>query len=83
MSHKLGDLFRHHKGADHRTDNWQGHRGRVDEDFLERAGWPRQAQPRIYVCGPTAFVEAATSALTENGQRPDTIRTERFGPTGG
>jgi ferredoxin-NADP reductase len=60
-----------------------GHPGRVDEDFRERAGWPRQAQPRIYVRGPTAFVEAATSALTENGQRPDTIRTERFGPTGG
>jgi len=55
MSHKPGDLFRHHKGADHRTDNWQEHRGRVDEDFLERAGWPRQAQPRIYVGGPTRF----------------------------
>ena len=64
-------------------DGWRGHRGRVDHDFLQDAAWPPQEQPRIYVCGPTAFVEAATAALVETGQRPDTIRTERFGPTGG
>ena len=64
-------------------ENWRGHRGRVDRDFLESAAWPPQDQPRIYVCGPTAFVEAATAALVENGQQPNTIKTERFGPTGG
>jgi ferredoxin-NADP reductase len=64
-------------------EGWRGHRGRVDRDFLKDAAWPPQDQPRIYVCGPTAFVEAIAAALVENGQRPDTIRTERFGPTGG
>ena len=64
-------------------EGWRGHRGRIDRDFLERAAWPPQDAPRIYVCGPTGFVEAAAAALVETGQRPDTIKTERFGPTGG
>ena len=64
-------------------EGWRGHRGRVDREFLLSAAWAPQDQPRIYVCGPTAFVEAAAAALVENGQRPNTIKTERFGPTGG
>jgi ferredoxin-NADP reductase len=64
-------------------EGWRGHRGRVDRDFLKDVAWPPQDQPRIYVCGPTAFVEAVTAALVENGQRLDAIKTERFGPTGG
>jgi ferredoxin-NADP reductase len=64
-------------------DGWRGHRGRIDRDFLKGAAWPPKDQPHIYVCGPTAFVEATAAALVENGQRPNTIKTERFGPTGG
>jgi len=64
-------------------DDWRGHRGRIDRDFLEDAAWPAQDQPRIYVCGPTAFVETTAAALVESGQRPDSIKTERFGSTGG
>jgi ferredoxin-NADP reductase len=61
---------------------WHGHRGRIDRDYLLGAAWAPEDQPRIYVCGPTSFVEATATALVENGQRPDTIKTERFGPTG-
>jgi ferredoxin-NADP reductase len=64
-------------------DGWRGHRGRMDGDFLKSAASPLQDQPRIYVCGPTAFVEAVAGALVANGQRPNTIKTERFGPTAG
>jgi ferredoxin-NADP reductase len=64
-------------------ERWRGHRGRVDRAFLESATWPPEDEPHIYVCGPTSFVEAATAALVETGQRPNTIKTERFGPTGG
>jgi ferredoxin-NADP reductase len=63
-------------------DGWRGHRGRVDSDFLKDAAWPPKSQPRIYICGPTGFVEAAAAALVDNGHRPDTIKTERFGATG-
>ena len=64
-------------------DGWRGHRGRVDRDLLEGIAWPPRNQPRIYVCGPTAFVEAAVTAVVETGQRPSSIKTERFGPSGG
>jgi ferredoxin-NADP reductase len=35
---------------------------------------------RIYVCGPTGFVESVTTKLIEQGYQPSAIRTERFGP---
>jgi ferredoxin-NADP reductase len=38
---------------------------------------------RVYVCGPTGFVESAADLLQERGHPPSAIRTERFGPTGG
>jgi ferredoxin-NADP reductase len=62
---------------------WSGHRGRIDRALVDAAAWPPQERPRIYVCGPTAFVEAAAELLVESGHRPDSIKTERFGPTGG
>ncbi|MGD1252972.1 ferredoxin reductase [Mycobacterium seoulense] len=36
---------------------------------------------RVYVCGPTGFVESATSTLIAAGYQPSAIRTERFGPS--
>jgi ferredoxin-NADP reductase len=63
--------------------DWPGHRGRIDRTLIETVAWPPQDQPRIYVCGPTAFVEAVAESLVDIGHRPDTIKTERFGPTGG
>ncbi len=35
-----------------------------------------------YICGSNGFVEAASGLLLDAGVAPDTIRTERFGPTG-
>jgi ferredoxin-NADP reductase len=39
-------------------------------------------QPRIFVCGPTSFVETVADELVALGHDESTIRTERFGPTG-
>ncbi|OLF18612.1 ferredoxin reductase [Actinophytocola xanthii] len=38
---------------------------------------------RVYVCGPTGFVTAASDLLLAAGHDPANIRTERFGPSGG
>jgi ferredoxin-NADP reductase len=38
---------------------------------------------RTYICGPTSFVETVSVLLLAQGQNPGTIRTERFGPSGG
>jgi ferredoxin-NADP reductase len=62
---------------------WSGHRGRIDRALVDAVAWPPSERPRIYVCGPTGFVEAAAELLVDAGHRPDSIKTERFGPTGG
>jgi ferredoxin-NADP reductase len=37
----------------------------------------------LYVCGPTGFVEHVAGLLVDLGHDPHTVKTERFGPTGG
>jgi ferredoxin-NADP reductase len=56
--------------------------GRVDADLLREAGFAAADDPRIFVCGPTSFVEAVASTLVALDHALERIRTERFGPTG-
>jgi ferredoxin-NADP reductase len=63
-------------------DGWRGHRGRVTPELLHDVSWPAEDLPLIYICGPTAFVEAIAGQLVGLGHDPSRIRTERFGPTG-
>jgi ferredoxin-NADP reductase len=62
---------------------WTGFARRIDAQMLRAIGPAPTARPRIFVCGPTAFVERADDLLVELGHDPTTIRSERFGPTGG
>jgi ferredoxin-NADP reductase len=64
------------------SPGWNGPRGRVDTELLGEVGWPPPVRPRCYVCGPTPFVEAVSSALVSLGHEPARVKTERFGPTG-
>jgi ferredoxin-NADP reductase len=63
-------------------EGYAGHTGRIDPALLADVAGPPEGRPRIYVCGPNGFVEAAANWLVELGHAPDRIRTERFGPTG-
>jgi ferredoxin-NADP reductase len=56
--------------------------GRVDGELLRDVGFGPSEHPRIYICGPTGFVEAAASTLVKLGHAPERVHTERFGPTG-
>jgi ferredoxin-NADP reductase len=58
------------------------HAGRVDAGLLSEAGFPPEQMPRIYVCGPTPFVESVAAELVALGHPAERVRTERFGPTG-
>jgi ferredoxin-NADP reductase len=58
---------------------WPVRPGRVDAALLADAGWPADAGPLCYVCGPTAFVEAMADLLVGAGHPPSRVRTERFG----
>jgi ferredoxin-NADP reductase len=62
---------------------WMGHRGRIDKALLAEVGFPPDENPKIFVCGPTPFVENVSRLLVELGHDPLTIKTERFGPSGG
>jgi ferredoxin-NADP reductase len=66
-----------------RPPGWSGLSGRVDRAMLAELGPPPSARPRVFVCGPTAFVEAAADALVALGHAPSAIHAERFGPSGG
>ena len=62
--------------------DWAGFARRIDAEMLTTVGPDPARGPRIYVCGPTAFVERAANLLVALGHAPAAIRTERFGPTG-
>jgi ferredoxin-NADP reductase len=62
---------------------WTGYARRVDAEMLAEVGPSPTERPRIFVCGPTPFVEAVAEALVHLGHDPRGIKTERFGPTGG
>jgi len=62
---------------------WTGRRGRIDRALLAETCFPPAQKPKIFVCGPTPFVEDVSRFLVELGQDPLLIKTERFGPSGG
>ncbi|WP_307786243.1 ferredoxin reductase [Rathayibacter sp. SD072] len=53
--------------------------GRLTPELLAESALPASARPTVYVCGPTAFVEAVATALVAQGHAPERVRTERFG----
>ena len=64
-------------------DGWSGYARRVDRELLADVAFPPGAGARTYVCGPTAFVETVANQLVALGHDAASIRTERFGATGG
>jgi ferredoxin-NADP reductase len=63
--------------------NWQGYARRIDEPMLRELLQPFGPKARIYICGPTSLVEVAANTLASIGVAAVSIRTERYGPTGG
>jgi ferredoxin-NADP reductase len=62
---------------------WTGYARRVDAAMLAEAAWPAEQDARVFVCGPTPFVETVSGGLVELGYPPQRVKTERFGATGG
>jgi ferredoxin-NADP reductase len=62
-------------------EGWTGYARRVDREMLAEVAPVPGA--RVYVCGPTGFVEGVAGDLVALGHDPSRIRTERFGATGG
>jgi ferredoxin-NADP reductase len=64
-------------------DGWKGYARRIDREMVGEVAWPKEQAPAVFICGPTAFVETAAGLLVELGYDPLSIKTERFGATGG
>ncbi len=62
---------------------WTGYARRIDGEMLREVAPSPEAKPLAFVCGPTPLVESAATALVDLGHDAGTIKTERFGPTGG
>jgi ferredoxin-NADP reductase len=62
---------------------WPVPAGRIGTGALTAAGWTADRSPAVFVCGPTGFVEAVANLLVNAGHDPRTVKTERFGPSGG
>jgi ferredoxin-NADP reductase len=60
-------------------DGWPTPAGRITKAALQASTFPPERAPRVYVCGPTPFVEAVADWLIELGHATASIRTERFG----
>jgi len=60
-------------------EGWPVAPGRLTKDVLAASVIPASENPAIFVCGPTAFVEAVATWLVELGYPAETIKTERFG----
>lgn len=63
--------------VDSQPEGWSGHMGVVNAEMLRPL---IVADQTVFVCGPTAYVEAVAHLLTDElGVSPDRIKTERFG----
>ncbi|HET8587428.1 MAG TPA: ferredoxin reductase [Candidatus Limnocylindria bacterium] len=62
-----------------RPEGWAGRVGRADAAMLQAVSFPPEVAPHVFVCGPTAFVEAVADSLVGIGHSPARIKTERFG----
>jgi ferredoxin-NADP reductase len=83
MSKRDASLHILHTLTRRQPAGWTGHRGRVDRALLADACFPPAQNPKIFVCGPTPFVEDIARFLVELGHEACAIKTERFGPSGG
>jgi ferredoxin-NADP reductase len=63
-------------------EGWTGYARRVDPELLREVAWPAVEGARVFVCGPTAFVESVASGLVDLGYDAGRVKTERFGATG-
>lgn len=62
---------------------WGGYHRRIDDAMLaEVVARFGGARPQAFVCGPTGLVESVANGLLAAGLPPESILTERFGPTG-
>ena len=64
-------------------EGWSGYSRRIDEAMLREVAWSPSESPVVFVCGATRFVEVVAEGFVGLGYDPRSIKTERYGGTGG
>ncbi|MFF2030411.1 ferredoxin reductase [Arthrobacter sp. NPDC058192] len=64
-------------------EGWPVPPARLTSDTLLGKIFPAEENPDVFVCGQTVFVETVADWLVMAGYSPGSIKTERFGGTGG
>jgi ferredoxin-NADP reductase len=59
-------------------DGWQGERGRINADLLQRHLPAGRERMQCFICGPEPFQDAMVVALGSLGVPGERIHTERF-----
>ena len=62
--------------------DWRGYSRRVDAEMIAEVTDRSGPTCVAYICGPDGFVETAADLLVAHGIQPESIHTERFGPSG-
>ncbi|PJJ61445.1 ferredoxin reductase [Compostimonas suwonensis] len=63
-------------------EGWHSPAGRLDAATLASLVHPIAADPGVFICGSTPFVETVADWLVADGYSPDRIKTERYGGVG-
>ena len=64
-------------------EGWPATPARLTSESLLGKIFPAEEKPDVFVCGQTVFVETVADWLVMAGYSPESIKTERFGGTGG
>ena len=64
-------------------EGWPVKPERLTSDSLLRKIFPAEENPDVFICGQTVFVETVADWLVMAGYPVESIKTERFGGTGG
>ena len=65
------------------TEGWPVTPARLTSESVLGKIFPAEENPDVFVCGQTVFVETVADWLVVAGYSPESIKTERFGGTGG
>jgi ferredoxin-NADP reductase len=57
---------------------WSGPRGRINREFIEAAVKDVMSSD-FFLCGPSSFMDASRTILTDLGVKPERIKQESFG----
>jgi ferredoxin-NADP reductase len=61
---------------------WDRPPHRIQRDELLAGIMPADADPALFICGQTVFVESVSGWLVKAGYSPGSVKTERYGGTG-